>query len=415
MKKMKYVLLSLGLIFFTFCEAVDDLDFDTSAPKILKEYTFTEQVVVTFREIKNARQFETKVSTSKDMSDAQVQESGAERAEVNNLHAATTYYMQFRASNGKQWTEWTEVKSYKTADLAVSIETFNVMNDSVYMTNHPREYYIDNKINGKDIWAFRRDAFKNLILEPDNFPDILALQEVQKDHHIQDVTVLLQEFYDGFINNRNIGLGNKGVDARAIFWKKDMFSLVASGDFDGYMSTVSGRQTARFVTYVILKHKATGKEMVVYSKHPTAGTTLELQEIRFEMALCVSDSAINISKKYDIPAIVCGDFNNYPNTKFEGIPGGPLGMKSRGFTDTYDVALDKKNYEYTTSTRIFDLIPPASPNGSKRIDYIFTYSPRKITVSDYEIVIRFKENSLEEREPKVSDHYPIRSTLHLFY
>jgi len=133
------------------------------------------------------------------------------------------------------------------------------------------------------------------------------------------------------------------------------------------------------------------------------------------MANVVSDTAFHYAEQLNIPTISTGDFNNYPQTKIEGLPGGPMIMRARGFTDTYDVALDMKNEEFKTSTRIYENIPDPSPKGANRIDYVFVHSKNKFTVSAYEIVIKFQENSNAERLPKPSDHYPVRAELHFSY
>ncbi len=377
-------------------------------PEIMKMDGFTHKVEVQWNKVNNAQKYEVRYATVRDMKDATRKETTSSILEVSNLDAATAYYFSVRAYDGADWTKWSAVKEGKTANFSAVVETFNALSDSAYVRNHDSAYIKEHEIYGYD-WGHRRLAFKNLILSPDNNPDILVLQEVRRRYQIADIAAMLKDGYDAHINAHEI-------DPRGVLWKKDKFNLVDYDDeIRGYGNLDENTDNGRYVTCVRLKEIKTGKELFVISVHPSSGATVERQQKRKAFAEHIASVAKKLSEQNNIPVLVCGDFNNYPSSYLEGVPGGPLVMKSLGFSDTYDETSNRKDAEYQTYNSIFKTEATGSPGGSKRIDYIFTYPKEGITVSDYRIVFRFQEGTTAFTKPRASDHHPVRSTLHFFY
>jgi endonuclease/exonuclease/phosphatase family metal-dependent hydrolase len=419
--KLKYLFIAFVALVNTNCSSGTSpesppSDTTQNTPHIENTHIYTKEINVKWKEIAGAKKYEVRYATKKDMSNAKVKETTSVSLDITGLQSATSYYIQTRAYIDAEWGQWSEVKTYKTATFTTTVETYNVMNDSAYYINHDHSFYEKHHINGMDAWTYRREAFKKIILAPDNSPDILALQEVRKDSQVEDISSLLKDKYNGYIDNRKFGEGERQrVDPRAIFWKKDKYSLMDSGDIDALGNTIKGYDSKRYVTYVQLKNKANGKELIIYNLHPSAGHSKKKQRLRHLLATNIAKRAKVFSSEHNAIAIVMGDFNNYPETVIGGYLGAPLTMKSAGFPDTFDEAADKKNINYKSNDDIFDTEPIKSPGGSKRIDYIFTYPENRVTVSDYRIVFNFKGNTTKFKLPRPSDHHPVRSTLHLFY
>lgn len=382
---------------------------DINTPQIVKTAHFVNRINLQWNKVDNAKKYEVKYAADKNMNDAVTKETEALALEVSDLQAGQVYYFKIRAFDGESWTHWSKVKKAETALFSTTIETFNVMADRAYLHSHGKDYYEERQIAGKDYWSNRRIAFRDLVLAPDNRPDILALQEVAQPKQLADIVSLLSGEYDVHISARII-------DPRAVFWKKDKYSLVGFDDnIEGYDSTVSGYYTGRYVSCVRLKEKNTGKELLVFNLHPNSGGSVEKQRMRGILARRVADTAKKLSKKYHAPAIVLGDFNNYVNTVIDGLPGSPMVMKSFGFSDTFDDAIEKTNEQFSSYDKIYVTKASESDGGRRRLDYIFTYSEEKITVSDYRILIRFQDGSSKFKTPRPSDHHPVRSTLYLCY
>ncbi len=404
---------TLLMVLFSFLmlhcgEAEEDFS-DIHIPQIVKTAHFVNRIDLQWNKVNNAKKYEVEYAADKNMNDAVTKETKSLALEISDLQAGQEYYFKIRAFDGENWTKWSKVKKAETALFSTTIETFNVMGDRAYLHSHGEDYYEEYQIAGKDYWSNRRIAFRDLILASDNQPDILALQEVSQPEQLEDIVSLLSSEYDVHISSRII-------DPRAIFWKKDKYSLVDFDDnIEGYDNTVSGYYTGRYVSHVRLKEKKTGKELLVFNIHPNSGSSAEKQRMRGILARRVADTAKKLSKKYHAPAIVLGDFNNYANTVIDGLPGSPMVLKSYGFSDTFDDAIEKTNAEYTSYDKIYVAKASKSQEGRKRLDYIFTYSEEKITVSDYRILIRFQGGPPEFKTPRPSDHHPVRSTLYLCY
>lgn len=367
----------------------------SSVPVITSSYSFTSSFHIVWNEVQDANQYQVRYALSSDMSGAVVKETGATKLDITGLTKETTYYVQVRVANG----EWSAVKTMRTATFATVVTTFNLLS-STYDSKFPN-----------NIWSSRKQAVADIITQPGNSPDILGIQEGQVKNQVEDLATLLGGTYSYHISSRNIS-------GRAIFWKTDKYSLVAfDDDIEIFDNSVSGYATQRYITYVRLKEKVTNKELLVFTIHPPSGSDAELQRIRGVVANVVAAKAKALAQAAgNLPVVILGDLNNYPETVISGLPSAPMVFTSNGFTDTFKLALNKTNSNYSTHDGIESGMVTIGQNGSKRIDYIFTYPENKVSVSDYNIVINFvPESATVLKTPIPSDHRPVRSVIHLSY
>lgn len=392
-------LMLVGSVVFSSCSSDDasQRDAKINAPDITNTKNYTNKIEVEWDEISDAKSYELRYSTEKNMTEAVSEKSAPNPFVLNKLTAGTKYYLQVRANDGSNWSDWSETKETKTAAFSTVVETYNLLSSKY-------DYKFPN-----NTWNSRKEAFRDIVLQSD--PDILAVQEGQIKSQVTDLESLLSSQYSAHISDRNI-------TARAIFWKKDKYSLVEFDDnIDMYDKTITGHPLQQYPTYVRLKEKTTNKEIMVFTIHPPTGRELNLVRLRKVMTTVLASKAKAMSRASDdTPVVVMGDFNNYFDTVIEGIPSGPLVLTKQGFTDTFAVAAQKTNPDYKTHDGIESGVATQAKDGKKRIDYIFTYPEERVAVSDYEIVINFQNNSKSYlQKPIPSDHRPVKSTLHISY
>ncbi len=364
---------------------------------------YTNQVLVQWKDIRGAQKYEVQYSEFENFHKASLKETSLIRLEILDLKAGTSYYFKVRVLDKNVWSEWSEVKKIKTADYSVTVGTYNILSsryDHVFPNN---------------IWENRKEEMRNIILQSDNNPDILGIQEGMIDAQVNDLGSLLKGSYVSHISKRKIS-------ARAIFWKPEKFSLVEfDDDIEILDSNTSGHPTQRFISYVCLKEKKTGNNLMVFNIHVPASYLADRSEVRNIMVAFISEKAKELShNKNNIPAIVLGDFNDILTTSpSKDILSAPNEVQKRGFEDTYSKAINKINANYSTHDKITNGMVSSSDYlkgiGAKRIDYIFCYPANKVQVSDYRIIINFdKDSGTVLKQPIPSDHRPVRSTLHIY-
>ena len=284
------------------------------------------------------------------------------------------------------------------ATVTVKVTTYNILSKD-YDATFPN-----------NMWVGRKDAVGNIIHQSNNVPEILGIQEGQNLAQVNDVVSRMGSGYDNYVSNRNIS-------ARAIFWKNDKYELVASDTKELLSAAVSGYTSQRYASYVRLRHIATGKMLIVFNVHLPAGADAVTAQIRFDMATNLAGKVQQFSSDYgNIPVIVMGDFNSYYNTVINGLISAPAWLTSLGLSDTYAAcpSASRLNPNYETKNDMVNAKAKSAANGSKRLDYIFTYPAANITVLDWRNIINFVSGSTVNLvTPVPSDHNPVRSRLTL--
>lgn len=167
----------------------------------------------------------------------------------------------------------------------------------------------DNPEDGKDNWKYRKDSAAKLIRELNT--DILCTQEVLNSQ-LSDLLGLLPEFsYFGV--GRSDGK-TKGEYA-AVFYRKDKYELVKSGNFwlsttpDSIASVGWDAALERIVSWGILKNKLSGRQFVVFNTHFDHQGNVARRESAQLLLNKIKDIAGNL------PVIVTGDFNGSPESE----------------------------------------------------------------------------------------------------
>ena len=157
-----------------------------------------------------------------------------------------------------------------------------------------------NKDDGPDQWENRRDTVAAII---NREADIVATQEALPVQ-IADLTERLKEFT---VVSRTREVSEKEGEACAVFFRKDRFEATASGTFwlsdtpDVPGSKSWGNKLPRICTWIVLKEKATGRELRVFATH----LDHQSEEAKKMGAALVADRAAAVPGT----TIVLGDFN----------------------------------------------------------------------------------------------------------
>lgn len=369
----------------------------------IKLAAYTNQVLLQWKDVRGAQKYEIQYAENETFSKSTFIETPLIRVEITGLKPSTNYYFKVRVLDKGVWSEWAGIKTCKTANYSVTVGTYNILSskyDDVFPNN---------------LWENRKEAMRNTILQPNNFPDIFGIQEGMVDKQVDELANLLENTYVSHISKRKIS-------ARAIFWKPEKFSLVEFDDnIEVLDSTIKGYSNQRFISYVCLKENVTGNKLLVFNIHPPASYLADKSKIRNALAVSVAEKAKVLSRlNDDAPVVLLGDFNDViSSSPSQEILSAPNEVEHRGFEDTYTNASNRINANYATHDRITNEIASSANYREglypKRIDYLFVYPARKFTVSDFRVIINFKEGSgTLLQQPIPSDHRPVRSTLHVY-
>lgn len=363
---------------------------------------YTDVLHIALENVRYASKYEIRYGTDSLMRNPMRKEVTTTEVEIPDLRANTHYYVQARVLLKGEWSVWSDVVHCETALFSTTVGTYNILSaqyDHVFPNN---------------TWEERMESIKTTILQEDNFPDILGIQEGMVEAQVRELAVLLGGHYTSHVSHRDIS-------SRAIFWKPSKYELVEfDDDIEVLDEDVKGYATTRYVTYVRLKEKETKKELLVINLHAPSSYSGNKEMIRNKLALNIAGKAKELSKNANnAPVFVVGDFNALARASDSKNATAPMIMVKNSFVDTYDVSSQKMNAYYGTHDRITTGRATSGRNGtscSKRIDYIFGYPKNRITVSDYRIIIDFEEGSHSIlKTPIPSDHRPVTSTVHLYY
>ena len=259
-----------------------------------------------------------------------------------------------------------------TQPLQLNLMTFNVRND--------------NPEDGLNNWKYRKDFAANMIRFYDI--DVLGTQEVL-NNQLNDLLSALPQYTYAGVGRLD---GKKAGEYSAIFYKKNKFDLLDSGNFwlseNPSAAGVKGWDAAceRIVTWVILKEKKTEKKFAFINTHFDHVGKIA----RRESAKLLLSRVDEIAK--GLPLFVSGDFNSTPQS------------------EVITMLTDKKRTNHLIDSRSIApfIYGPAWTNHSfgddpmeKRriIDYIFVNNKIKVEVV---AVIAERLNNLY-----LSDHNPV--------
>ncbi len=256
--------------------------------------------------------------------------------------------------------------------LQLNLMTFNVRNDNP-----------EDSLNN---WKYRKDFAASMIRFYDI--DVLGTQEVL-NNQLNDLLSALPQYTYAGVGRLD---GKKAGEYSAIFYKKDKFDLLDSGNFwlseNPSAAGVKGWDAAceRIVTWVILKEKKTEKKFAFINTHFDHVGKIA----RRESAKLLLSRVDEIAK--GLPLFVSGDFNSTPQS------------------EVVTMLTDKKRTNHLIDSRSIApfIYGPAWTNHSfgkdpmdKRqiIDYIFVNNKVKV---EAEAVIAERLNNLY-----LSDHNPV--------
>ncbi|PRD45504.1 endonuclease/exonuclease/phosphatase family protein [Sphingobacterium haloxyli] len=398
--RISHLFLLFGILIISCSKAqqTDEIKESTEdGPEITEVKRYLHRVILSWSAVNGSSRYEIRYAKNSSMEKAVVLKSGMTFLEVGGLDANQAYYWQTRAEINGGWTDWSPAKQAGTASYATSVATYNILG-----AEH------DANIEPDFAWHLRRDAVRNIILQRNNNPDIIGVQEARVQ--IGELVNLLKQDYHVHVSARSLS-------PQAIFWKPEKFELIGfNDDIDIFGPSISGYTNQRYVTQVRLRELNTGTELLVYNLHIPSGSNADRQQIRGTAARNIVAHAKAQITRFKIPVILLGDFNNYPETVIDGLPSSPMVIKGNGFQDVFDIADNRVNADYGTTVNRVTSGARRGENGSMRVDYIFVYPSDQIAVTQQATIINFEGSSstLLER-PIPSDHHPVRAVLHLSY
>lgn len=244
----------------------------------------------------------------------------------------------------------------------------------------------DTPQDGVNSWSEGNRKERALTLITEQQPAILGVQEALYNQ-VEDLETKLVEY-------QRIGVGrddgNKKGEHMALFFRKDMFKLLDSGNFwlsqtpeipsKGWDATCCNR----ICTWVKLQYA--GREFFVFNTH----FDHEGQQAQQQSAKLILQKIKEIAKKK--PVILMGDFNMTPDNL-------SVQMIAKKLYDTRYVASEEIKNKGT-----FNAFRPNEPLKG-HIDYIFT-TPDIKTIH-YQIIDKLIDNLYP------SDHLPVVVTLKL--
>jgi endonuclease/exonuclease/phosphatase family metal-dependent hydrolase len=234
--------------------------------------------------------------------------------------------------------------------------------------------------DGDNRWEFRRDLLAATIREYN--PDILGTQELFYEQG-QYIAEKAPDYVWFGISRR----GNRQDEHMGVFYKKDKFRLVDSGNFwlsetpetPGSMSwNVS---LPRMVTWGLFEIKASGRRFYYYNTHFPHRP--QDAEARLQCAAVILERISRLPK--DLPFILTGDFNSAAG-------GDVYKLFSAHLKDSWETALKRSGPEGTSGGF-------KGSAGGRRIDWILYRGPFRVL--EAATVTRNEDG----RYP--SDHFPV--------
>ena len=239
----------------------------------------------------------------------------------------------------------------------------------------------DNKYDDENSWENRKRGVVSLL----NFyhPDICGIQEALF-HQVQYIDSSLVDYKYIGVGREN---GNTSGEYSAVFYDTTKFCIVESSTF--WLSETSDTVSAgwdaaleRICTYGLFENRLTKNRIWVFNTHFD-----HIGEKAREKSAELILSKIDELNSTDLPVIVMGDLNSYPDSK-------PIQIFKSRLSDVLEIS-GKPIYGPTGTFNGFN----SNEIVDKRIDYIFT--SKLLVMSCMHIDDRLSNNSF------VSDHLPV--------
>jgi endonuclease/exonuclease/phosphatase family metal-dependent hydrolase len=237
--------------------------------------------------------------------------------------------------------------------------------------------------DGPNRWEFRRDMLVEAILEKD--PDLIGTQELF--HEQGQYIVEKAPAYTWFGVSRR---GNREDEHMGVFYKKDKFRLVESGNFwlseapDTPGSMSWDVTLPRMVTWGLFEVGKSGRRFYFYNTH--FPHRREDDEARRRSALVLMERILRLPK--DVPLVLTGDFNAAPESPAYRVFSGEL-------KDSRVTAHGRTGPDGTSSGF-------AGSTSGRRIDWILYRGALEAVESETVVFSR------GGRYP--SDHFPVATT-----
>lgn len=243
----------------------------------------------------------------------------------------------------------------------------------------------DNPDDGENRWDNRRDAVINAVR--DNDVDLLGTQEL-----LNNQVLYMNSKLKGY---SQVGVGRiDGVDKgeySAIFYKRDRFSLLDSGNFwlseKPHEVGVKGWDAAceRIATWALLKDQRTNQNIFFINVHlDHVGVKAQSESLKL-----VKRKIKELSKENG-NILVTGDFNMTPDNK--SIIGFIKKDKTLDLINCSDAYVDGPKWTFHNYGRIVE-------NERPTIDYIFVN--KDALIKNYNVVFD------PAQKPFISDHAPV--------
>ncbi|SDM14939.1 endonuclease/exonuclease/phosphatase family protein [Pedobacter antarcticus] len=239
----------------------------------------------------------------------------------------------------------------------------------------------DNPADSGNLWKDRAPVVSDLIRFHDF--DVLGVQEALKNQ-VADLSAALPE-YERYGKGRDDG--KDGGEHSAIYFKKERFKLIKSGDF--WLSETPDKPGKgwdvtccnRICSWVFLEDKQSKKKFYAFNVHFDHQAVIARQESSKLMLQKIKEIA------GDMPAILTGDFNGSRDTEWY------KALATSGLiSDVYEHV--SHPYANNSSANGFK-----TPKGNAVIDHIF--STRHFTAKKWGILT----DTYFGKFP--SDHFPI--------
>jgi endonuclease/exonuclease/phosphatase family metal-dependent hydrolase len=235
-------------------------------------------------------------------------------------------------------------------------------------------------------WADRAPLVSQVIAR--NGPDLLGLQEV-RGNQLSDLLPDLTE-YDWFGQGRD---GGTAGEYGPVFFRRSRFERLDAGDFwlsgtpDAPGSNTWPSLHARFVTWVRLRERQTGDELVFANTHLDHEATPHGDDVRTKSAELIADRFAEV----DTPILLTGDFNTPRGSAAH------VAFERAGFVDLSPAAEG-------TDVGTFHGYGPQRP-GNARIDWVLGRSGAPGPHANLEPI----DTLVDDQPPtsEASDHFPV--------
>jgi len=239
---------------------------------------------------------------------------------------------------------------------------------------------MDTKADSLNAWAYRKDDVKALVRYHNL--DVFGTQEGFL-HQLKDICELPEYLYVGAGRDDGLSAGEHS----AIFYKKDRFEILESGNFwlsetpdvpgKGWDATCCNR----ICSWAKFKEKTTGKTFYFFSVHFDHQGRIA----RIESGKLMVKKMQEIAK--DVPVVCVGDFNSTPETE-------QIQLLSSYLNDARKITQSPPYGPEGTFNQRF-----GNPVGEARIDYIF--------VSNEIQALRYASVTDNNGRNYPSDHLPV--------